>query len=156
VKYVVAATREDMLGAWRRGLVDLRNVEFRLGYGTQVVGDSDAAVLPFEMAYDRYGGTPEIGRSKILRNNRNDGYPPLIIATPPFGSSKEVEKEEVLGDRLCFALSSCFMAAQAHNVVSRDAIESLFLHVEGAGLQRFPQDTAICAFRRAVMVCDAS
>lgn len=152
MRYIVAATSEAILRSWRRGLADLGNVQFKAGYGTETVGDADAAIVQFYLAHDRYGGKPEIGRSQLLRNERNDGYPRYILTTPPFLAGKHIEDAETFGDRLFFTFSSCILAAQAHNAASRDdQIKSLYLHVDGMGLERFPEGVAVEAFRRAVV-----
>lgn len=156
MRYIVAATSETRLSTWRRGLADLGNVQLKVGYGTETVGESDAAIVQFGMAHDRYGGQPEIGRSQLLWNGRNDGYPRYIVSTPPFLAGEQMKDGETLGDRLFFTFSACIVATQAHNAASRDdQIKSLFLHVEGLGLERFPEGVAVEAFRRAVVAYES-
>lgn len=150
MRYIVAATSEAILSSWRRGLADLGNVQFKAGYGTETVGDADAAIVQFYLAHDRYGGKPEIGRSQLFRNERNDGYPRYIVTTPPSLAGKQIKDEETIGDRLFFTFTACILAAQAHNAANRDdQIKSLHLHVDGMLLERSP--VAVEAFRRAVV-----
>ncbi|WP_199444422.1 hypothetical protein [Umezawaea beigongshangensis] len=150
MEYVIAAVAQAVLQRWRVGVAGVEQVEFRCGRGTEVVGDSDAAIVGFQMAHDRYGGVPEIGRAQVLRNHRNDGYPRHIVTTPPFPAGPEIDDEAELRTRLQLLFETCFDAVQRHNEnAGAQRMTSLFLHVEGVGLDRYGQ-VAASAFHHAV------
>lgn len=65
----------------------------------EVAEKCDAEVMHYILAHSRHGGSPAVGKSHVVRNLRNDGAPPTILATPPLeagaglGPDRELETE---------------------------------------------------------------
>lgn len=152
MKYIIASVDASVLAFWRDALAGLDNVEFRLGYGTDTVGDSDAAVVAFQHAHDRYGGVPEIGKAQVLVNRTQDGFPHYILSTPPFPATREEVKGNRLREHLYLLFRKIVEAVRSHNAeCTKGQINSIFLHVDGAGMARYGA-LAAEVFRKAVGV----
>lgn len=150
MKIIIADTQSAVLDRWRSELAELGGICFRQGYGSETVGDCDAAVMSVAMAHDRYGGMPKIGRSQILVNRSNDGYAPLIVTTPPLASSGEQMSDDLLGRRVMQSLSACLKAIKEFNAKNEhQQIRSLFLHIGGLGFDQFPVGVAESAAKQA-------
>ncbi|MEW2522409.1 hypothetical protein [Actinacidiphila alni] len=80
---IVTSTSAPLLDVWRRHLGDGLPVELWEAEARDV--PADAVAMAGMFAHERYGGRPEPGRAKILRNGRGDGFPGLVVvpATRP-------------------------------------------------------------------------
>src|SRR5690606_24556574 len=97
----------------------------------------DAAVVHYTVAHDRYGGAPIVGKAQVLQNLRNDGAPPVILATPPLesgagmGPEPQAEVEKHAMRMLGMALVE-WVRSPLYPHHSSEAV--CLLHIEGAGL----------------------
>jgi hypothetical protein len=69
------------------------------------------------------------------------------VSTPPFAAGPRVHDEKLLGERLYSMFRTSLAAAQGHPDA---AIDVLFVHLDGLGLDRFPESVVVEAFRRAI------
>ncbi|MFI9388572.1 hypothetical protein [Kutzneria sp. NPDC052558] len=150
VQYVLASVAQSTLDDWRRVLGDLPGLDFRLGAGSAVSHDCDAQIVTFYLAHDRYGGTPEIGRSQILTNTRGDGSPAIIVATPPFASGPEISDPPELAERMHVTFSSCFNEIARLNTTNPDTATRALIHIEGLDLEDISREPSITALRQAL------
>ncbi|MFI9384343.1 hypothetical protein [Kutzneria sp. NPDC052558] len=150
VMYVPASVTQSTVEEWRRALDDLPCLDFRLGAGSVVPHDCDAQVIKFHLVHDRYGGTPEVGKSQVLTNTRGDGSPALIVATPPFASGPEVTDPVELEGRTHFTFSHCLDEISRLNSIRPGAIARVLIHIEGLGLEEIGREPSIIGPRRAL------
>jgi hypothetical protein len=151
VRFLIASSRDATIEKWLTGLSGLDNVEFRVGSGGAVGSGCDAAVLPFYLAHDRYGGVPEIGRAQVLRNSLGDGLPGYIVATPPFQAQERVPDEAELAERVYFTVRESLDAISRYNSTGgHPPIDRVLLNVDGLGFDRFGEELSMMAVRRAL------
>lgn len=146
MKFVVATSNKRKLDEVSQLLSGRSNLELRDGSVPDVSHGCDAAVMHFTLAHDRYGGRPVVGQSQVLRNSRNDGVAPIILATPPLeagaglGPDKDAETERHTARMVGMALDAWVKSPD----YPEDASGLVCLiHIEGAGLTFSPLD-AIC------------
>lgn len=135
--FVVASSSELKSEQLSFLLGGLPQVAVRRGSLAEVSAGCDAAVVHYTVAHDRYGGTPIVGQAKVLRNSRNDGAPPTILATPPLKADSgtgiagqddaENHASRLLSSTLAEWTRSSFYPAESSRAVC-------LLHVEAAGL----------------------
>lgn len=77
MEFIITSDSEQTLDAWRRSLGSGLSVELWQSHPRDV--PADAVAVSGMFAFERYGGRPKAGESSILRNNRNDGYPGLVV-----------------------------------------------------------------------------
>lgn len=150
MQYVLASVAPSTLEEWQHALGDLPGLDFRLGAGSAVSQDCDAQIVKFYHAHDRYGGTPEVGKSQVLANTRNDGSPAIIVATPPFASGPEVTDPAELAERMYFTFSSCFNEIARLNTTNPGIVTRVLIHIEGLGLEEIGREPSIIGLRRAL------
>ena len=150
MRYVLASVAPATLEAWQHALNGLSCLEFRQGAGSVVSDDCDAQIMKFYHAHDRYGGTPEVGRSQVLANTRGDGSPAIIITTPPFTGGPEITNPVELEDRMYCTFSRCFDAVAQLNSINPGIVTKLLIHIEGLGLEEIGREPSIIGLRRAL------
>lgn len=74
---IVTSDNARLLDVWRRHLGAGPPVELWEAGARDV--PADAVVVAAMFAHGRYGGRPTPGRAQILRNERDDGYPGLVV-----------------------------------------------------------------------------
>lgn len=137
MRFVVASSSELKSEQLSLLLGGLPQVAVRRGSLAEVGAGCDAAVVHYTVAHDRYGGTPIVGQAQVLRNSRNDGAPPIILATPPLetgagtGTEGQAEVENHASRMLRSALAEW---ARSPLYPSGSAEAACVLHVEAAGL----------------------
>lgn len=153
MRFVIASSSERKLFEVSRLLGGLSYVEFRLGSVAEVAKGCDAEVMHFTLAHNRYGGSPVVGQSQVVRNLRNDGAPPIILTTPPLevgaglGSNPELETELHAKRMVEMALAEWVKSSEFPKGSSGVVC---LIHLEGAGLD-FGSTEAICrGIRRAI------
>ena len=146
MKFVIATSNKRKLEEVSQQLSSRSNLEFRDGSVPDVSHGCDAEVMHFTLAHDRYGGRPVVGQSQVLRNSRNDGAAPIILATPPFeagaglGPDKDAETERHTSRMIGMALNAWVQSPEFPEDPSGLVC---LIHIEGAGLTFGPLD-AIC------------
>jgi hypothetical protein len=136
MKYVIAASTERLVKLCREALEGILDVEFRVGSVPEAGADCDAAILSFPLAHERYGGVPRMGVAQVLVNDREDGAPGIILATPP-GPAKTspagVNASEV-EEYVVKVLGSCREAFLSAFPGEDDS--QILIHLEAAGIDR--------------------
>ncbi|QUQ71161.1 hypothetical protein JJ691_89440 [Kutzneria sp. CA-103260] len=150
MQYVLASVAPSTVEDWQRALEDLPWLDFRVGAGSAVSHDCDAQIVKFHLAHDRYGGTPEVGRSQVLANTRGDGSPAIIVATPPFAGGPEITDPGELAERTHFTFASCFNEITRLNTTNPGAVTRVLIHIEGLGLAETGREPSIIGLRRAL------
>lgn len=146
MRFVIASSSERKLSEVSRLLGHLAYVVFRLGSVSEVAKGCDAGVMHYTVAHSRYGGSPVIGQAQVVRNLRNDGAPPIILATPPLeagaglGPNRELETEKHAKRMINMALAE-WVSSPGFLAESSRAV--CLIHLEGAGLD-FGSTEAIC------------
>ncbi|MEE1781776.1 hypothetical protein PUR71_02340 [Streptomyces sp. SP17BM10] len=136
MRFVIAASTDRFVDSCRDFLGNRPGLDFRRGSVAETGWDCDAAILSFALAHDRYGGTPQLGVAQVLANERADGAPGVILATPPIPlaaasrnpSDTDVEKH------VLDALDSCLAAYTKEIGSLQDA--KILIHLEAAGIDR--------------------
>ena len=137
MKFVVPSPSEAKLSEASQLLGDLPRTEFRRGSIADAGTDCMAAIVHYTIAHDRYGGTPTVGRAQVLQNSRNDGAPPVILATPPLepGASADMGGPPEVADHVMRMLSMAIAEWIRSPWYPHGRSEILcLLHIEGAGL----------------------
>ncbi|MDI6100712.1 hypothetical protein QLQ12_19055 [Actinoplanes sp. NEAU-A12] len=136
MRYVIAASRQATVDSCRAVLGAREQLEFRLGSVPEAGEDCDAAILNFVLAHERYGGSPIVGLAQALINNRGDGAPRLILATPPMSikTASDAATDADIESAYLNMLKSC-MAVYV-DVCGDPPEAKILIHVEGAGIDR--------------------
>jgi hypothetical protein len=136
MRYVIAASTERAVAACQASLEAHGELEYRVGSVAQAGWDCDAAIVSFPLAHDRYGGTPEVGRAQILENNRQDGAPRIVLATPPISpsSASPAPTDEQIESHVAYVIGAC-VAVYAESR-SADPSAKILIHLEAAGIDR--------------------
>ncbi|MCF2528510.1 hypothetical protein [Yinghuangia soli] len=133
MKYVVAAAKAPTVDACRHALGERPDVEFRVGSAPETGADCDAAIVSWPPAHDRYGGFPKAGAAQVLVNERGDGAPGFILATPPPQASSYGPADSDVEDQALRILDACVAEFLREFPESREDAKIL-IHLEGAAL----------------------
>lgn len=152
VKYVIAASSERIVQACRDSLGGTPTVEFRVGSVPECGADCDAAILNFPLAHERYGGVPQLGMAQVLKNERGDGAPKIILSTPPMSleSQKVIVTDSDIEEQVFQILNSC-VDALLKVFPHQDEGVRILLHLEAAGIDRKNLDIPIRAISRLLL-----
>lgn len=151
LKLVIGSVRQDVADHCAELLADLNGIEYRVGSPVEAALGCDVALMNFQFAMDRYGGRPEFGKSNIVKNTRNDGFPSTIVTTPPFEPGPPVADEDELQDRLYIMFSKPVEAILTSPFLRDRTVILMLIHVEGLGLDRIGLDRALSALRRVLL-----
>ncbi|MDO0933777.1 hypothetical protein QQY66_19570 [Streptomyces sp. DG2A-72] len=137
MKYVLAASSDRLVRECRNILGRVPGIEFRVGSVPGTGWDCDAAVLNSPLAYERYGGSPQIGNVQVLINDRGDGAPGAILATAPISAESTVAdpSDEEIEGYVFDTLDSCVLAF-VRRFPNRAEEGRILVHLEGAGIDR--------------------
>jgi len=136
MKYVIASASDRVVAACRDFLGDGDGLTFRSGSVPEAGWDCDIAVLSFPLAHERYGGKPQVGRAQVLANERSDGAPKIILATPPLAltaASSPASDSDI--ERHVFGVLNSCVAAYV-NAYGRGEDVKILIHLEAAALDR--------------------
>jgi hypothetical protein len=136
MRYVIAASTEWLVRQCREVLEEILDVDFQVGSVAETGADCDAAILSFPLAHERYGGVPRMGVAQVLVNERTDGAPSIILATPPGvakTSAAGVNASEVQ-EYVVNVLDSCREAFLT--VFPGEDDSRILIHLEAAGIDR--------------------
>jgi hypothetical protein len=136
MRYVIAASTERAVASCQALLGDRGEVEYRVGSVAQAGWDCDAAIVSFPLAHDRYGGVPQVGHAQVLENNRDDGAPRIVLATPPISpsSTSSMPTDEQIGSHVAYVIGACVEVYAESRRPDRTA--KILIHLEAAGVDR--------------------
>ncbi|MFJ3788915.1 hypothetical protein [Kitasatospora sp. NPDC090091] len=142
MRYVLAASAERTTDACRRALQGRSGVEFRVGSVPETGSDCDAAIFSFPLAHERYGGIPRPGAAQLLENQRDDGVPGLILATPPAPPRTSAGTGEEVEEHSFHVLSACATEfLREFPELGDDAM--ILIHMEAAGIDHRNIDASL-------------
>lgn len=130
------------------------NLEIKSGSVPELAVGCDAEIMHFTLAHDRYGGSPIIGHSQVLHNLRNDGAPPVIIATPSLedgaglGGGDPDHETELHAERMIRIALDAWVASLGETAESEHLC--CLIHLEGAGLDFGPLDPILRGVAKAI------
>lgn len=137
VRFLIASSSGRTAAEASRLLGDLRHVECRQGSAADLGAECDAGIVHYPIAHDLYGGTPVVGQAQVLRNSRNDGAPPVILATAPLeaGAGMGPDREAEAENHACRMISMALAEWVRSPLYPHHSTEAVcLLHIEGAGL----------------------
>ncbi|WP_251745674.1 hypothetical protein [Frankia sp. AiPs1] len=153
MRYVIASASAMILARVQEKLSDWSGVEFRVGRVPDTWSGCDAMVMWWPLAHDRFGGIPEPGVAKVLRNGRGDDLPGIILATPsgPGMTSGVGTSRAEIEDYSFRALESCFREYRRRFPES-DEKSKILVHIEASGLDIPDLDSSIRGIARALQI----
>jgi hypothetical protein len=153
MRFVIASLAEAKVARASELLAGSVDLDFRYGLVPDVSAGCDAEIVHFTVAHDRYGGKPQVGQSQVLRNSRNDGAPPLIIATPPLeagagmGPDRDSETKRHSERMIGMALEAW---ASSPSFSGDSSALCCLIHIEAAGLDFGSIDAIIGGIGNAI------